>query len=54
MVLYLEGNIMTEQQPPHNIDMLKVTLLFIGLGITAYIGFRFTRSIAHEISNEIV
>jgi len=44
---------MTEQQPPHETDVLKLTLLFIGLGITAYIGYRFTRGIAHEISTQI-
>lgn len=53
MVIYPDSNIMTKQQPPHDIDILKLTLLFIGLGITAYIGYRFTRRIAQEISTQI-
>jgi hypothetical protein len=44
---------MTEQQPPHEIDILKLTFLFIGLGLTAYIGFRLTSSIVKEISTQI-
>ena len=41
------------QQQPHEVNLLKIGLLFIGLGISAYITYRVSRSIMQEISADI-
>ncbi len=42
-----------KQQPRHSTDILKITLLFIGLGTTIYVAHEIVRGIAKEISTEI-
>ena len=46
-------NTITTQQPHQQIDILKVTFLFLTLGISAYITYRIGRSLSREITSEI-
>ena len=42
------------QQPqPQRIDLLKVTFLFLTLGVSAYLTYRISKSLAQEITNHI-
>ena len=46
-------NTITTQQPQQQTDLLKVTFLFLALGISAYITYRIGRSLSKEITSEI-
>ena len=43
----------TTQQPQQQKDVLKIVFLFAALGVSAYITYRISRSLAQEITNEI-
>lgn len=40
----------SQSQQPREVNLLKIGLLFIGLGISAYITYTVSRSIMREIS----
>lgn len=46
-------NSIITQQPQHQKDVLKIVFLFAALGVSAYITYRISRSLAQEITNEI-
>ena len=46
-------NTITTQQSQQQIDLLKVTFLFLALGISAYVTYRIGRSLSREITSEI-
>lgn len=43
-------NTITTQQPQQQADILKITFLFLALGISAYVTYRISKSLAQEIT----
>ena len=43
----------SQSQQPHEVNLLKVGLLFIGLGISAYVTYTVSRQIMREITTDI-